>query len=169
MAIRGVDPHFGLSRSYYYDLDKAGQVLLVRLRRRGTQKGVVLVNYEAMSAFLAKAGKSAINNNPEGAIPPPSAAPALAAGNVHRLVQRHPEDTELIRKLTPALLHDPEKRAKLSVHAGRIFARAGVEGKSFHCLRHSFVTRLSKSGKSLEEIGKIVGHSSTETTKGYAH
>lgn len=101
MAIRGVDPHFGLSRSYYYDLDKAGQVLLVRLRRRGTQKGVVLVNYEAMSAFLAKAGKSAINNNPEGAIPPPSAAPAPAAGNVHRLVQRHPEDTELIRKLTP--------------------------------------------------------------------
>lgn len=64
---------------------------------------------------------------------------------------------------------DPDKRAKLSVYAGRIFARAGVEGKSFHCLRHSFVTRLSKAGKTLEEIGKIVGHSNTETTKGYAH
>jgi hypothetical protein len=95
LPIRGVDPHFGLSRSYYYDLDKAGQVLLVRLRKRGSQKGVVLVNYEAMSAFLAKA-----------AIHPPAAAPTPAAGNVHRLVQRYPEDTELMRRLTPALLHD---------------------------------------------------------------
>ena len=64
---------------------------------------------------------------------------------------------------------DPEKRAKLSVYAERIFARAGVEGKSFHCLRHPFVTRLHNAGKTLEEIGQIVGHSNTETTKGYAH
>ena len=106
LPIRGVDPHFGLSRSYYYDLDKAGQVLLERLRKRGSQKGVVLVNYEAMSVFIAKAGKSAMNNNPEDTIPPPAAAPTPAAGNVHRLVQRYPEDTELMRKLTPALLPD---------------------------------------------------------------
>ena len=106
LPIRGVDPHFGLSRSYYYDLDKAGQVLLVRLRKRGSQKGVVLVNYEAMCAFLAKAGKPSENNHPEEAIPPPVAPPTPAAGNVHRLVQRYPEDTELMRKLTPALLHD---------------------------------------------------------------
>jgi hypothetical protein len=106
LPIRGVDPHFGLSRSYYYDLDKAGRVLLVRLRRRGSQKGVVLVNYEAMSAFLAKAGKSVMNNNPSDAIPPPLVAPTPAAGNVHRLVQRYPEDMELMRKLTPALLHN---------------------------------------------------------------
>ena len=51
---RGVDPHFGLSRAFYYKLDATGQVLLVRIRKRGTQRGVTLVNYEAMSRFLAK-------------------------------------------------------------------------------------------------------------------
>lgn len=106
LPIKGVDPHFGLSRSYYYDLDKAGQVRLVRLRKRGSQKGVCLVNYEAMSAYLARAGKSAEHNNTVGVIPPPGSTPTPAAGNVHLLVQRYPEDTELMRKLTPTLLHD---------------------------------------------------------------
>lgn len=64
---------------------------------------------------------------------------------------------------------DPEKRAKLSVYASRLFNRCGIEGKSFHCLRHSFVTRLAKAGKTLEEIGRLVGHASTKTTAGYAH
>lgn len=64
---------------------------------------------------------------------------------------------------------DPAKRAKFSVYFTRIARRLGIEGKSFHCLRHSFVTRLKRSGKSLEEIGRIVGHAHEETTKGYAH
>lgn len=64
---------------------------------------------------------------------------------------------------------DTSKRSKISTYYGRICQRAGVYDKTFHCLRHSFVTRLSKAGVMLEDIGKIVGHSSKETTKGYAH
>jgi integrase len=64
---------------------------------------------------------------------------------------------------------DPEKRARLSVQFGRLLTSLGIEGKSFHCLRHSFVTRLNKAGKTLEEIGRFVGHANEETTKGYAH
>ncbi len=45
----------------------------------------------------------------------------------------------------------------------------GLPGRTFHCLRHSFVTRLRKDGVSLEDIGKLVGHSSTSTTEGYYH
>ena len=64
---------------------------------------------------------------------------------------------------------DPEKRARLSVQFGRLMTELGIEGKTFHCLRHSFVTRLTKAGKTLEEIGRLVGHSSAETTAGYSH
>lgn len=64
---------------------------------------------------------------------------------------------------------DPKKRAKQSVYFTRIFRRCGIDVKTFHCLRHSFITRLKKAGKTLEEIGRIVGHRNTETTKGYVH
>lgn len=104
LPARGVDPYFGLSRSYYYELDKTGQVLLVRLRKRGSQRGVALVNFEAMSSFLAKAANRANGIDvPESAPPPAKTSPS---GNVHRLVQGFPDDVELMRKLTPALLHD---------------------------------------------------------------
>lgn len=102
---RGVDPHFGLSRAFYYNLDATGQVLLVRIRKRGTQRGVTLVNYEAMSRFLAKTVNQSSTDLPEQteSRPIPATPPA---GNVHRLVQRHPEETELMRTLAPTFLHD---------------------------------------------------------------
>ena len=31
---------------------------------------------------------------------------AAPVGNAYKLVQRHPEETELMRKVAPALLHD---------------------------------------------------------------
>ena len=71
---------------------------------------------------------------------------------------------------------DPKLRSKRSTYYKRLLERVAVlEGmpelsdKSFHCLRHSFVTRLKRAGKSLEEIGRVVGHSSTKTTEGYLH
>jgi len=39
----GGDPYFGLGRSYYYEGEKQGQWTLVRLRKRGKQRGVTLV------------------------------------------------------------------------------------------------------------------------------
>ena len=38
---------------------------------------------------------------------------------------------------------------------------------SFHGFRRAFVTRLSNAGKKLEDIAKLVGHSSTKTTSIY--
>lgn len=105
LPARGVDPHFGLSRAFYYNLDATGQVLLVRIRKRGTQKGVTLVSYDAMSRFLAKAAQQSSSSDLEPA-EPPSAPPTPVTGNVHRLVNRYPDETELMRKLTPTLLHD---------------------------------------------------------------
>ena len=67
------------------------------------------------------------------------------------------------------IVTDPTDRAKVSVYYGRLLDQIGIEGKSFHCLRHAFVTRLKKAGVTIEEIGRIVGHSNTKTTEGYAH
>ncbi len=64
---------------------------------------------------------------------------------------------------------DAAKRATLSVYFKRYCERNGITDKSFHCLRHGCITRWDKEGKSLESIGKAVGHSNTKTTKGYVH
>ena len=67
------------------------------------------------------------------------------------------------------LANDPTQRSRLSVYYGRLLERVSIEGKSFHCLRHAFVTRLKRAGVTIEEIGRIVGHSDTKTTEGYSH
>lgn len=71
---------------------------------------------------------------------------------------------------------DQKLRSKRSTYYKRLLEKVSeYEGlpeladKSFHCLRHSFVTRLKRAGKTLEEIGKIVGHGDTKTTEGYVH
>ena len=64
---------------------------------------------------------------------------------------------------------DPQRRATLSVYYGRMLARLGITGKSFHCFRHSFVSRCAKAGKELTDIALWVGHSSSETTEIYNH
>ena len=64
---------------------------------------------------------------------------------------------------------DPKNRSKASVYFSRICERLEIYDRSFHCLRHSCITRLAKAGVSLEQIGKAVGHSSTKTTEGYVH
>ena len=66
---------------------------------------------------------------------------------------------------------DPKKRSRFSVYFSRFLDRVGIEGKSFHCFRHSFVSRVKTESydSSLEKIASWVGHSHVETTKGYLH
>jgi hypothetical protein len=46
------DPYFGLSRTTYYELEKAGTIRLIRLRRRGNMRGLTLVPFDQMAAHL---------------------------------------------------------------------------------------------------------------------
>jgi len=66
-------------------------------------------------------------------------------------------------------MNQPNKRSLLPQDYIRRLRRMGIKDKSFHCLRHSFVTRLRKEGASLEEIGTLVAHTSTGTTEVYDH
>jgi len=69
-----------------------------------------------------------------------------------------------------AIHFDPTSRTAIVHDFKRWVARSGLKtDKTFHSMRHACVTRLKRAGATLEEIGKIVGHRSEETTKGYAH
>lgn len=51
----------------------------------------------------------------------------------------------------------------------RIRAKAKLSDVRIHDLRHTFASVAAQGGKSLSEIGALLGHRSTETTKRYAH
>jgi hypothetical protein len=46
------DPHFGFSRSFYYELEKRGHVRLIHIRDKGKGRGVTLIPYAAVEAFV---------------------------------------------------------------------------------------------------------------------
>ena len=53
----GGDPHFGFGRSYYYEGEKLGWWRLVRIRQRGKLRGVTLIPYDAVAAFIRNQGR----------------------------------------------------------------------------------------------------------------
>jgi len=55
----GGDPYFGLGRSYYYEGEKQGYWKLIRIRQRGKLRGVTLVPYDAVAAFIRSQGRAA--------------------------------------------------------------------------------------------------------------
>jgi hypothetical protein len=55
----GGDPYFGLGRSYYYEGEKQGYWRLIRIRQRGKLRGVTLVPYDAIAAFIRNQGRAA--------------------------------------------------------------------------------------------------------------
>jgi hypothetical protein len=48
----GGDPFFGFGRSFYYEGEKRGYWRLIRIRERGKQRGVTLVPFDAVAAFV---------------------------------------------------------------------------------------------------------------------
>ena len=53
--------------------------------------------------------------------------------------------------------------------AVRVFDRAGLEGASFHSLRHTFVSAAASAGVPLDVVRKLVGHTSAKMTDHYSH
>jgi hypothetical protein len=46
LPVRGHDPFFGLSRSMWYELENRGVIRMVRIRKPGRVRGIVLIPYE---------------------------------------------------------------------------------------------------------------------------
>lgn len=61
-----------------------------------------------------------------------------------------------------------------AAHLGKLFTRtaraAGVNGKSFHCIRHTVISRLHEAGIPIGTVSLLVGHASRGTTlRTYTH
>ena len=56
---RGGDPFFGISRSFYYVGEQRGYWRLIRLRERGKRRGVTLVPFAEVAAFVRKQREAA--------------------------------------------------------------------------------------------------------------
>jgi len=54
----GVDAYFGFTRTFYYQGEKRAWWKLVRIRERGKLRGVTLVPYDAVAAFVRSQMKS---------------------------------------------------------------------------------------------------------------
>ena len=54
LPAKGGDPHFGLTRAWYYQAEAEGQLQLVRLRMRGKSRGVTLVRYDDVKALMGQ-------------------------------------------------------------------------------------------------------------------
>ena len=50
----GGDPYFGFTRSFYYEGENRGYWKLARIRERGKLRGVTLIPYDAVAAFVRK-------------------------------------------------------------------------------------------------------------------
>ena len=48
----GGDPFFGFSRSFYYEGEQRGYWRLIRIRERDKLRGITLVPYDAILAFV---------------------------------------------------------------------------------------------------------------------
>lgn len=98
--------------------------------------------------------------------------PLIGSGEMRNVLQDLPnEHDKYVFPHYRAIQLDPTARSSLSKDFNRWVARAGLEqtGKTFHCLRHAFVTRLKRAGRSIDEIGTLVGHRDTQTTERYSH
>lgn len=68
-----------------------------------------------------------------------------------------------------ARYQDESKRTTISQRFASILKRIGIEGKSFHCLRHTFATRHAALGATVDEIRMKLGHADSATTARYIH
>lgn len=51
------DPFFGLSRGWYYKAHAAGEIRMVAVRQRGALRGVRLVAYDSVCAYIHRAAQ----------------------------------------------------------------------------------------------------------------
>ena len=51
------DPYFGITKGGYYQGEEEGWWSLIRLKRPGLKRGITLVPYDEVAAFIAKQRK----------------------------------------------------------------------------------------------------------------
>jgi hypothetical protein len=52
------DPHFGLSRGWYYKAASLGEIKMVAIRQRGALRGVRLVVYDSVCEYIRRSAQT---------------------------------------------------------------------------------------------------------------
>lgn len=63
----------------------------------------------------------------------------------------------------------PQPMENLKGSFNRVLKAAGIEQFSWHCLRHTFASRLVMSGVDLVTVGDLLGHADIKMTMRYSH
>ena len=74
-----------------------------------------------------------------------------------------PADEPLFRSKRHESIKNPRKWYETALK------RAGIEGVTWHTLRHTFASRLVMKGVSLHQVSELLGHKTLSQTKRYAH
>jgi integrase len=82
------------------------------------------------------------------------------------IVPLQPEALAIARQLLSIGLPDYESCKRCWERARKIIGREDVR---IHDLRHSRASALARSGASLPQIGRVLGHTAPQTTQRYAH
>jgi hypothetical protein len=57
------DPHFGLSRAWYYKAAGLGEIRMVAVRQRGALRGVRLVVYDSVADYIRRSAQLVTTEN----------------------------------------------------------------------------------------------------------
>lgn len=72
-------------------------------------------------------------------------------------------------KIKEYLMENFAFRYDFDRHFSDLAAKAGLDGVTFHTLRHTFASRLVMQGVDLLTVSKLMGHKSIKTTQRYSH
>lgn len=96
----------------------------------------------------------------------------LGKGGSVDILPCHPELWEMAQRYPrsgfwfPGIEDGHMRRLKVSLTVGRLFKSLGIDG-SIHRCRHTFGTRLMRSGVNIRTVQKLMRHSNLETTANY--
>ncbi len=87
---------------------------------------------------------------------------------LRRLQERHkeiglPKDSTLFHSKREGLIRNPRKWFATALE------QAGIEGVTWHTLRHTFASRLVMAGVDLKTVQELMGHKTIAMTARYAH
>ncbi len=95
--------------------------------------------------------------------------PLIGGGELRKIIGDIAETDPVFVFPAERAIYLSPKRSLFPMQFQAILRRLGITWKSFHSTRHAAISRMARAGSSLESIGRLVGHGSTEQTAAYVH
>lgn len=88
------DPHFGLSRGWYYKSSELGEIKMVSIRQRGALRGVRLVVYDSVMDYIRRSmGNATVSKAQQMELLEPTDGPILPSPTGGEVFWSRPSQT----------------------------------------------------------------------------